>query len=203
MKNHTSKIGRQRILEISEDLFTRRGYRAVSIRDIAQACKVSNAALYYHFPSKDSLFQEVIEMHAHRLRDQMLRAAEKAGTHKEKVMAILNEYALLAAERRSPVFLLRGSHNQGESEHLKGYMSGVIHAILQPLDEVFQQAIEAGEIRRLPQDYSAGALLLGMLHGLVQHKRACYGNELEMEDIKWVVEVLWRGMNNDERKQKE
>ncbi len=45
--------GREVIIETSAKLFNQQGYTGVSIRDIAQACGVTNAALYYHFKNKD------------------------------------------------------------------------------------------------------------------------------------------------------
>ena len=52
--------GRRCILEEAQRLFASRGYHGVSIRDIVQACGLSNAALYYYFGSKQNLYVEVI-----------------------------------------------------------------------------------------------------------------------------------------------
>jgi len=68
MSPQNARAGKQRILEVAEKLFTEHGYRDVSIRNIASACEVTNAALYYHFSSKAALFDEVMELHAARLR---------------------------------------------------------------------------------------------------------------------------------------
>ena len=37
-----------------------RGYDGVSMREIAEACGITKAALYYHFSSKDELLQELL-----------------------------------------------------------------------------------------------------------------------------------------------
>ncbi len=47
---------REKIMRVAGELFTQRGYAAVSIGDIAAAVGVSKAALYHHFPAKDELY---------------------------------------------------------------------------------------------------------------------------------------------------
>ena len=51
---------KERIKEISMDLFHRRGYRSTSINDIIESTGVKKGNLYYHYPAKDSLVLEVL-----------------------------------------------------------------------------------------------------------------------------------------------
>jgi AcrR family transcriptional regulator len=46
---------RERILDIALDLFTKKGFDATSLREIAETLGVTKAALYYHFASKDDI----------------------------------------------------------------------------------------------------------------------------------------------------
>ncbi len=93
MSNQTTRLGKQHLLETAEGLFTEHGYQAVSIRDIAQASGVTNAALYYHFPNKEALFDEVIQYHAENLARQLQEAGAKADTHREQLALMLTDYA--------------------------------------------------------------------------------------------------------------
>jgi TetR/AcrR family transcriptional regulator, cholesterol catabolism regulator len=52
---------RQRIIAAAAELFATHGFEATSIRDIANAVEMTNAALYYHFASKEELFAVVHE----------------------------------------------------------------------------------------------------------------------------------------------
>jgi AcrR family transcriptional regulator len=49
------------ILHKAKELFGRKGFDAVSLREIAEACEVSKPALYYHFESKEALALKLIE----------------------------------------------------------------------------------------------------------------------------------------------
>ncbi len=50
---------RQEILLVAADLFARRGYDAVGVRQIADAAGILGGSLYHHFPSKRDLYVEV------------------------------------------------------------------------------------------------------------------------------------------------
>ncbi|HBF43847.1 MAG TPA: hypothetical protein DDW42_09540 [Desulfobacteraceae bacterium] len=58
-KNDTTANTRERILDEAEVLFARKGYRAVSIREIIQESHCNLAAVNYHFGQKKNLYQEV------------------------------------------------------------------------------------------------------------------------------------------------
>jgi AcrR family transcriptional regulator len=51
------------ILEIATDLFFRKGYRGISIRDLADAVGVKMSSLYYYFPSKEDILYRIIKRH--------------------------------------------------------------------------------------------------------------------------------------------
>jgi AcrR family transcriptional regulator len=52
---------RDRILDVSLDLFIERGYEKVSLREIAEQIGVTKAALYYHFSSKEEIFRTLLQ----------------------------------------------------------------------------------------------------------------------------------------------
>jgi AcrR family transcriptional regulator len=51
---------RQQILAASLHLFARNGFSGTTVRDIARRAGISDAAIYYHFASKEELFREVL-----------------------------------------------------------------------------------------------------------------------------------------------
>lgn len=52
---------REAVLVAARRLFTERGYDATSMRDVAAAVGLTNAALYYHFAGKESLLAALSE----------------------------------------------------------------------------------------------------------------------------------------------
>jgi AcrR family transcriptional regulator len=51
---------RQRALAVALELFSREGYDAVSMREIAEELGVTKAALYHHFASKEEIARELV-----------------------------------------------------------------------------------------------------------------------------------------------
>lgn len=67
------RTNRDRILDAAEELFSRHGYDAVSIRDITDKAKVKLALASYYFRSKEILFEQVI-MRRFLALDEMRRS---------------------------------------------------------------------------------------------------------------------------------
>jgi AcrR family transcriptional regulator len=59
---------REEIIERAIDAFGRNGYHGTSMREIAAACKLSQAGLLHHFPNKESLLVAIVDK---REREQM------------------------------------------------------------------------------------------------------------------------------------
>jgi len=52
---------RQYILQTAAGLFSRKGFTAVTMNDICEACDLSRGGLYRHFGSTKEIFMEVLE----------------------------------------------------------------------------------------------------------------------------------------------
>lgn len=50
-----------RILDAAESLFAKRGFAGVSVREIAGQVGLNQASIYNHFPSKQALYEAVLE----------------------------------------------------------------------------------------------------------------------------------------------
>lgn len=70
-----------RLLDVAEELFARRGFHAVSIRDITTAAQVDVSQVHYHYGSKEELLAAVVERRAailNRARRAALASLQKA-----------------------------------------------------------------------------------------------------------------------------
>ena len=52
---------KQKILDVSLDLFSQKGFSAVSIRDICKSVGIKESSVYYHFKNKQSIFNELLQ----------------------------------------------------------------------------------------------------------------------------------------------
>jgi AcrR family transcriptional regulator len=75
-KRLTAEDRRAAILEAALEVFSRRGYHAASIDEIAQAAGISKGLIYEHFPSKRELHVSLLERHVQEIFGRLVRSAD-------------------------------------------------------------------------------------------------------------------------------
>jgi TetR/AcrR family transcriptional regulator, regulator of cefoperazone and chloramphenicol sensitivity len=82
-----SEITRDRIMKTAVRLFAERGYEATSIRTLAAKAHVNQAAINYHFKTKDGLYREILRDAIHALtEDQLSHAQETEAMPRERAL---------------------------------------------------------------------------------------------------------------------
>ena len=60
-REERSERSHRNVLDAALHLFAHRGYRSTTMRDIADAARVSTGAVYHHFPDKETIFRTLLE----------------------------------------------------------------------------------------------------------------------------------------------
>jgi len=71
---------KERILFNALELFSKSGYNAISIRDIARSVNIKESSIYYHFDNKQDILNSIVEryeFHIKELLDILDKAIEK------------------------------------------------------------------------------------------------------------------------------
>ncbi|HKP90622.1 MAG TPA: TetR/AcrR family transcriptional regulator [Thermoleophilaceae bacterium] len=89
---------RAQVLEVAERLFTELGYEATSIATVLAETGVSRGAFYHHFPSKEVLFETVLESVEARVAATLRAAAAKEKDPTEAIRAGCRAWLDLAAD---------------------------------------------------------------------------------------------------------
>ncbi len=77
---------RNTILEVAMKLFAHKGYAGCSIREICQAAGVTKPVLYYHFRSKEHLYQELMLDIFNQTRKNLLRLSTFRGSLRDRLV---------------------------------------------------------------------------------------------------------------------
>jgi AcrR family transcriptional regulator len=188
---------RQQILKAARQLFLARGYKGVSMKDVAEAVQVTSAALYYHFPDgKQDLFFSVIQMMLEEwTRGAVLSTASAQGL-RERLTRLTQYLFTLPLDRFS--ILIRDIHeNVLDHGTKRTIVLQIRDAFSQHVTDMFQQAIEAGEIT---QDIPA-SLLASMYEGMsisvLRDKHMSMGGTENLDAgqlVDLVVSVLLKGI---------
>lgn len=74
---------RQHLLNIAEEVFGEKGYFNASIVDITQKANVAQGTFYNYFPSKQSIFEELVRNMSHTFRSEIRNAIKAADSFEE------------------------------------------------------------------------------------------------------------------------
>lgn len=80
---------KRKIFEISMNLFATKGYDATSIEEITSVVGVAKGTLYYHFSSKEEIFNFLIEEGMKLLQNSMTIKVANCHSFIEKLKSIL------------------------------------------------------------------------------------------------------------------
>jgi len=154
--------GREAMLDVAAELFGQKGYMGVSIRDIAQACDVTNAALYYHFKNKEDLYLAVLRRSHEQVMESVARAAGSAGDLRARLKQLVLRYGELMCEQRQSFQTMRRDLAHIDDARAARLL-GEIHAdFMRPIQQLIESGQSSGEIG--PGD---ARLLARLLHGMI------------------------------------
>jgi AcrR family transcriptional regulator len=185
--------GRQCILDQAQQLFFAHGYHGVSIRDIVQACGLSNAALYYHFGSKQNLYAEVIRGFVASVVQPVQEAEAGNGSSRERLTRMVLAFARFSSESQSELHVLLRDLTECEGEEIEQLIPELIGQILAPFATVLEDGISAGEIRSVDVQ-RISFLLLGMLNSLAARRLREPVAETLAEDVDLAIGTLYEGI---------
>ncbi len=91
------------ILAVAKVLFSDKGYHGVSVDEIARRVGVSPAILYRHFPSKEALYEEVLNQIACKRESYVEAVVQSDGSFSELLRMITRRY--VESVSRDPDYL--------------------------------------------------------------------------------------------------
>ena len=94
------EITRERILNKGTKLFAADGFEGVSMRQVAHAVELTVAALYYHFPDKESLYLAVVEHSFNNCLAAATQAAQTTAEPWQRLTKFIHEFVHTLATNR-------------------------------------------------------------------------------------------------------
>jgi AcrR family transcriptional regulator len=83
---------REQLLAQGNRQFSTYGLKKTSIEELAQAAGISKAAFYLFYPSKESLFMDVVELAEQQFRQEVLAVVEQTGpSPRTRLVAVLKK----------------------------------------------------------------------------------------------------------------
>jgi AcrR family transcriptional regulator len=165
MQQERSAKRRERILDAAFSVFSQRGYRGAGVDEVGRQAETSKGGVYFHFPTKEKLFLELLRTTADRLVGKVERTIEPYDDPIDRAdVALRTVLGVFAGHRTmARLFLIdavgAGSEFQTELQRLHERFAGIISAQL-------DAAVEAGIIEPIDTRI-AGMAWFGALNEVV------------------------------------
>jgi AcrR family transcriptional regulator len=191
----TAEQRRQQLFSVALELFAKRGYRATTMDDIADAAGVTKPLLYQHFSSKRALYLELVDSIAQDLLTAIRKAVMRADGPRQQVELGFAAFFRLVVTREAEFRLLYGrdhadDHELGRAQRL------VEDAIAEAIDPLIDAGLDADHRRLLAYG------IVGMAEGasrrfIAQRTEDDSGVDEEAQRLaRRMADLAWAGLRS-------
>ena len=135
-----------RILDALQELLENQKLQSISVSEIAHTAGIGKGSIYYYFPSKDAIFEALVE----RSYEKPLRTA-KALSSQTEISPFTRMAMIFQACRNSSAEFVRSGDSEGAGAQEKAfihqkYINHIITELKPVLAEIIQQGIASEDI---------------------------------------------------------
>ena len=171
-----------KLLDISVGLFAEQGFSGVSMRAIARAAGITQAAIYHHFKNKEALYFAALEhVYAGQTTDLVNAASREADPERRLAVSVQRLLKMFDEDSRFRRLYQR-ELLEGNDERLKLMVEGVFGNLHQFLLELMAELAPKGDAHLMVLDLSgliihhieARKLSALLKSGRAKHQRLSY-----------------------------
>lgn len=167
VKRVKTEVRKNQIIDAARKLIVRYGSEHVTIRKIAAAVGISEAAIYRHFRTKKDILTLLGEHIEENLTGDIQQGNNSEQSTLETIDTILRNHISAIEQRKGICFQIIAEIISLGDKQLNKEISGVVNRYIEQLAELISRGIKCGEIRPNVEPVSAATLLFGMIQGLV------------------------------------
>ncbi|WP_341301357.1 TetR/AcrR family transcriptional regulator [Lysinibacillus sp. FSL H8-0500] len=144
--HENAKPTKEIVLETALGLFLQEGYKNISMDDVAQACNVTKATIYYYYPTKGDLYTSVLIAMMDRIKLSILQILEQPKPFKERLQQLVEVHLSATVDIDMKNFMKEATNNLSESQ-LKQVQASE-NEMYQTIEQAMQVEMENGTIRK-------------------------------------------------------
>jgi len=155
---------REKILDVAEALFARRGFAGVGIQEVADAVGLGKSSLFHHFRSKAHLYLAVLQRVLGSIEERLAPALDATGEPPARLDACIDALVDALAEHPGTArLLLRGLFEDddfGDAARVElRAAEETLARILGRFDRLLRDGIEAGAFRAVSAPHTIQTLV--------------------------------------------
>lgn len=165
-----AKFDRDEVIEKAKNLYWQKGYHATSMRNLQDVVDMRPGSIYAAFGSKDNLFKEALNCYAAESSEQLMLCIANAPTILAGLKQFIRNVAILNKDSMPSgmcmIVKTVAELTQGDSPELLASAMDILANIETAFIELFQQAIDLGEISADKDPLALAKLVQVQLIGL-------------------------------------
>ena len=135
---------KRKIFEASMKLFAEKGYDATSVEEITSVVGVAKGTLYYHFSSKEEIFNFLIEEGVKLLQNSIIIKTSQKNTSIDKLKSIILIQLKILNKYQDFIKIILSQIWGNEPRNIKCKES--VKQYIELIEEIVKIGIESGEI---------------------------------------------------------
>ena len=184
---------RERIIATATGLFVQRGYEGVAMREIAEACGITKAALYYHFDGKPDLLNAICVSYLAEIAG-VVEASADHGTPEPRLRWLVEQLFALPPEQRAIMRLAMHEVGQLQPEQRAAFAADYRARFIGPLQRIVSEGTASGAFTAKDPAVVVW-VLLGMLYPFFAPPGT--GPSTGPETIADLLDVFFHGLSTE------
>jgi AcrR family transcriptional regulator len=201
-----TKVDPARLLKAAQEVFAETGVAGASIRAIAARAGCDPALIYYHFGSKEAMFEALLDGIFVQFRQDLLSLSESSAQEhcSVRLWKLTHLYADHMTQKGQGVrSLLRGEAICG-ADGIKASLAQRIRPMIGIVEQIFRDGIQRGELREglnlpiVPFLFIRPLVdILDLVPAMSEHIVGTPSNIALPHVLRTWFEIFWRGVAMD------
>jgi len=177
------------VLETATMLFIKEGYKNVSMDDVAKACNVTKATIYYYYPTKGELYTSALVAMMQRIRVHIERILEQPMPFKERLEQLVEVHLSATVDIDMKNFMREATINLSNAQLKKVHASE--NEMYKTIEQTMQREMEKGTIREGNAEFFAHTFMALMSVGYFKDGEGKRLFQTVNEAAKEIINFFW------------
>lgn len=177
------------VLETATRLFIKEGYKNISMDDVAKACNVTKATIYYYYPTKGELYTSALIAMMDRIKLSILQILEQPKPFKERLEQLVEIHLSATIDIDMKNFMKEAAINLSEEQLSQVHASE--NRMYQTIEQAMQMEMDKGTIRKGNSTFFAHTFMALMSVGYFKNGEGNRLFQTEAIAAKEIVEFFW------------
>ena len=129
------------VVQLAGELFAQKGYRATTVREIADAAGILSGSLYHHFDSKESIGDEILSGFINEVLANYRAAVDSAPDPRAALEQIVRSTSRTLSQHRAALTMLQNDWNYFATQPRFAYLPKALREI----ERIWIGQLEAGK----------------------------------------------------------